>query len=55
VAPTLTACKATTLDHFTSGRLALHVIIGGSDAEQARDGDWVDHDTRYRRTDDRGQ
>ena len=52
VAPTLAARKAATLDHFTGGRLALHVITGGSDGEQARDGDWLDHDTRYRRTDE---
>jgi alkanesulfonate monooxygenase len=52
VAPTLTARAAATLDHLTSGRVALHIITGGSDAEQTRDGDWVDHDTRYRRTDE---
>lgn len=52
VAPTLAARKAATLDHFTGGRIALHIISGGSDAEQRRDGDWVDHDGRYRRTDE---
>jgi len=52
VAPTLAARKAATLDHFISGRLALHIITGGSDAEQQRDGDWLDHDARYRRTDE---
>jgi alkanesulfonate monooxygenase len=52
VAPTLTARAAATLDHVTGGRVALHVITGGSDAEQTRDGDWLDHDTRYRRTDE---
>jgi alkanesulfonate monooxygenase len=52
VAPTLAARKAATLDQFTDGRLALHIITGGSDGEQARDGDWLDHDTRYRRTDE---
>lgn len=50
VAPTLAARKAATLDHFTEGRLALHIITGGSDSEQRRDGDLLDHDTRYRRT-----
>jgi alkanesulfonate monooxygenase len=50
VVPTLAARKAATLDHFSGGRLALHVITGGSDAELQRDGDWLDHDTRYRRT-----
>jgi alkanesulfonate monooxygenase len=52
VAPTLAARKAATLDHFTGGRVALHIITGGSDLDQARDGDWFDHDTRYRRTDE---
>ena len=52
VAPTLAARKAATLDHFCDGRLALHIISGGSDAEQRRDGDWLDHDGRYRRTDE---
>jgi alkanesulfonate monooxygenase len=52
IAPTLAARKAATLDHFSGGRVALHIITGGSDADQARDGDWLDHDTRYRRTDE---
>jgi alkanesulfonate monooxygenase len=52
VAPTLAARKAATFDHVSGGRLALHIITGGSDADQARDGDWLDHDTRYRRTDE---
>src|SRR5687768_4691463 len=50
VAPTLAARKAATLDHLTGGRIALHIISGGSDAEQRRDGDWLDHDARYRRS-----
>lgn len=52
VAPTLAARHAITLDHLSGGRLALHIITGGSDADQARDGDWIDHDARYRRTDE---
>src|ERR1700720_2422986 len=47
VAPTLAARKLATLDQFTNGRIAMHVITGGSDAEQQRDGDWIDHDARY--------
>src|SRR5690606_34768211 len=35
---------------FTGGRIALHIITGGSDFEQRRDGDTLDHDARYRRT-----
>lgn len=52
VAPTLAARKAATLDQFTEGRIALHIITGGSDPEMQRDGDFVGHDDRYRRTDE---
>ena len=52
VAPTLAARKAATLDQLTNGRIALHVITGGNDLEQRQDGDWLDHDARYRRTDE---
>jgi alkanesulfonate monooxygenase len=52
VAPTLAARKAATLDQFSGGRVSLHIITGGSEADQARDGDFLDHDTRYRRTDE---
>jgi alkanesulfonate monooxygenase len=48
--PTLAARAAATLDRFTGGRVALHIITGGSDADQQRDGDYADHDTRYRRS-----
>ena len=30
----------------------MHYISGGSDDEQKRDGDWLDHDQRYARTDE---
>lgn len=52
IAPTLAARKLATLDHFTAGRLRLHVITGGRDAEQQRDGDYLGHDERYARTDE---
>ena len=52
VAPTLAARKAASLDTFTGGRLLLHVITGGSDFEQRRDGDFLSHDERYQRTDE---
>ena len=52
ISPTLAARKAATLDQFTNGRIALLIITGGNDAEQQRDGDWLDHDARYRRTDE---
>src|SRR5215207_9154620 len=49
VAPTLAARKLATLDQLSGGRLAVHIIAGGSDEDQARDGDFIDHDARYRR------
>ncbi|MDA3040152.1 MAG: LLM class flavin-dependent oxidoreductase [Actinomycetota bacterium] len=52
VAPTVAARKLATLDQLTGGRLAVHLIAGGSDADQAKDGDHVDHAGRYRRTDE---
>lgn len=52
VAPTLAARKFATLDQFTGGRVAIHVITGGDDAEQQRDGDFLDHESRYARTDE---
>ena len=50
VAPTLAARKLATLDQLCDGRLAVHIISGGSDADQAKDGDWIDHEARYRRS-----
>lgn len=51
VAPTQVGRHLATLDHLSGGgRVAIHHITGGSDADQARDGDFVDKDARYRRT-----
>jgi alkanesulfonate monooxygenase len=50
VAPTLAARKLATLDQLSKGRTAVHIISGGSDADQARDGDFADHAVRYRRS-----
>jgi len=52
VAPTLAARTFATLDQFTGGRIAVHIITGGSDAEQRRDGDHLAKDDRYDRTDE---
>jgi len=52
VAPTLAARTFATLDQFTGGRIAVHIITGGSDAEQRRDGDYLTKDERYARTDE---
>lgn len=50
MAPTMAARQLATLDQLSGGRISLHVISGGSDEEQRRDGDWLEHDDRYRRT-----
>ncbi len=50
VAPTLAARKIATFDQLANGRVAVHMISGGSDADQRKDGDHVDHAGRYRRT-----
>ncbi len=52
IEPTLAARKLATLDQFSGGRLAVHIISGGDDAEQRRDGDFLSHDERYARTDE---
>ncbi|HSI51041.1 MAG TPA: LLM class flavin-dependent oxidoreductase [Ideonella sp.] len=52
IGPAFAARQLATLENFTGGRLAVHVISGGSDAEQRRDGDFLDHDSRYARTDE---
>ncbi len=50
VAPPLAARKLATLDQLCGGRLAVHIIAGGSDAEQAMDADHSDHAMRYHRS-----
>src|ERR1700756_3295212 len=50
VAPPVAARKLATLDQLSNGRLAVHIIAGGSDADQAKDGDWIDHEARYHRS-----
>ncbi|MHC9059052.1 LLM class flavin-dependent oxidoreductase [Pantoea sp. y20] len=52
VSPTLAARKLASLDHLTDGRLAVHIISGGSDAEQRRDGDFLNKAERYARSDE---
>ena len=52
VAPTLAARTFATLDQFAGGRIAVHIITGGSDGEQRRDGDHLAKDERYDRTDE---
>src|SRR3984885_4148037 len=52
VAPTLAARKFATLDQVTGGRAAIHVISGGDDVDQLRDGGTLRKDERYARTDE---
>lgn len=50
--PTVAAKKLATLNHLGRGRVVVHFIAGGSDAEQAREGDYLDKDSRYGRLED---
>lgn len=52
VAPTVAARKAVTIDNLSNGRFSFNIVTGGSDEDQARDGDWTTKDERYRRTDE---
>ncbi|MBS7813725.1 LLM class flavin-dependent oxidoreductase [Roseococcus pinisoli] len=52
IAPTLAARQFATFDHLSGGRAAIHIITGGSPAEQGQDGDFLDHAQRYARTDE---
>lgn len=48
--PTLAARQLATLDQFSKGRVAVHIITGGNDSELAQDGDHFTKDERYART-----
>ncbi|HVA71046.1 MAG TPA: LLM class flavin-dependent oxidoreductase [Acidimicrobiales bacterium] len=51
IQPVVLARMAATLDHLSGGgRIAIHFITGGDEADQRREGDFVPHDARYRRT-----
>jgi alkanesulfonate monooxygenase len=52
VAPPVTARALATLDQLSDGRLAVHIISGGDDSDQRRDGDYLGKDERYARTDE---
>jgi alkanesulfonate monooxygenase len=49
-APTVAARQFATLDQLTGGRVALHAISGGDDAELRQDGSFISKDERYART-----
>jgi len=48
-APTAAARALATLDRLSKGRAAVHVIMGATDEDQQRDGDFVLKAERYRR------
>lgn len=48
--PTVAAQALATLDHLGGGRTLVHIISGGSDAEQRRQGDYLSKADRYARS-----
>jgi alkanesulfonate monooxygenase len=50
--PTHAARTFATLDQISKGRLSIHIISGGSDAEQRREGDYLSKTERYERSDE---
>lgn len=49
ILPALAARKVATIDQLLEGRLSLHIIIGGSDADMAEEGDFSHKAERYAR------
>ena len=47
--PTVAAKSLATLDQLSGGRVVVHFIAGGSDEEQAKEGDFLDKHQRYER------
>ncbi|CAM1510943.1 Fc.00g084560.m01.CDS01 [Cosmosporella sp. VM-42] len=47
--PTVAAKALATLDQLSKGRVVVHFIAGGSDAEQAKEGDFLNKEQRYGR------
>jgi alkanesulfonate monooxygenase len=52
MSPTLTARMVATFDQMSEGRLLINVVTGGDPVELAGDGVLLDHDSRYRLTDE---
>jgi len=50
--PTAAAKALATLDQLSNGRAVVHFIAGGSDAEQAKEGDFANKVERYERTEE---
>ncbi|MVW77834.1 LLM class flavin-dependent oxidoreductase [Bordetella sp. 02P26C-1] len=49
ILPALAARKIATVDRLLQGRVSMHIIIGGSDAEQHEEGDFTSKEERYLR------
>lgn len=52
VVPTLAARTLATIDNLSRGRASVHIISGADDTEQQRDGDFLNKNERYSRTDE---
>ncbi|WP_239029709.1 FMNH2-dependent alkanesulfonate monooxygenase [Novacetimonas pomaceti] len=52
LSPTLAARMTATLDRFSNGRLLINIVTGGDPTENAGDGLFADHATRYEITDE---
>ncbi|MFZ5896331.1 MAG: FMNH2-dependent alkanesulfonate monooxygenase [Myxococcota bacterium] len=52
IAPTAGARISATLDRLSGGRLLINVVTGGDPTEAEGDGIFLDHDARYRQTDE---
>lgn len=50
IAPTVAAKMSNTLDQQLKGRVLINVVTGGFPVELNADGDFLDHDRRYERT-----
>jgi alkanesulfonate monooxygenase len=50
--PTHAARTFATLDQISRGRLSIHIISGGNDTEQRREGDYLSKSERYARSDE---
>jgi alkanesulfonate monooxygenase len=50
--PSVAARMAATFDRLSGGRLLINVVTGGDPVEQAGDGLFLDHDARYRLTEE---
>lgn len=50
IAPTMTARMLATIDQLSKGRCGVHIITGGDELDQRRDGDFLDKEARYDRS-----